>query len=183
MNPSLARNNNGIESGEEELNDYVVQTFSFEKGNSLQLINDNFAHSRRLKFQTILAFLYGGLIGPAIPLNQSAAEEGSEGDVTLAAGFDSDFFNFFPWHLQKSVNGSGKCPILSKDHTLHHNLYTSKYQFRYLKSNVSESAVPQVSYSPKKTEVDHSETERYNRLSFAVRDPRGRIVSGARIIF
>ena len=40
-----------------------------------------------------------------------------------------------------------------------------------------ESAVPQVSYSTK-GEADHSETERYNRLSFAVRDPRGRIVSG-----
>ena len=49
--------------------------------------------------------------------------------------------------------------------------------------NISEeSAVPQVSYSSKK-EVDHSETERYNRLSFAVRDPRGRIVTGTSITY
>ena len=34
-----------------------------------------------------------------------------------------------------------------------------------------------MSYSTK-GEADHSETERYNRLSFAVRDPRGRIVTG-----
>ena len=48
-----------------------------------------------------------------------------------------------------------------------------------LLNNVPEEmAVPQVSYSTK-GEADHSKTERYNRLSFAVTDPRGRIVSGA----
>ena len=58
------------------------------------------------------AFLYPGLIGAGIALNQSAAAGGSEReDVTLAAGFDSDFFNFFPWKLQKDGNSSGKQDI------------------------------------------------------------------------
>ena len=54
----------------------------------------------------LAAFLYPGLIGPGIPLNQSGME-----DVTLAAGFDSDFFNFFPWKLPRDGNSSGKYDI------------------------------------------------------------------------
>ena len=57
------------------------------------------------------AFLYPGLIGPGIPLNQSGAGGSAREDVTLAAGFDSDFFNFFPWKLQKDGNSSGKYDI------------------------------------------------------------------------
>ena len=56
----------------------------------------------------LTAFLYPGLIGPGIPLNQSGAGGSEREDVTLAAGFDSDFFNFFPWKLRKDGNSSGK---------------------------------------------------------------------------
>ena len=62
-------------------------------------------------FPTLAAFLYPGLIGPGIPLNQSGAGGSEKQDVTLAAGFDSDFFNFFPWKLQKYGNSRGKYGI------------------------------------------------------------------------
>lgn len=89
------------------------------------------------------AFLHSGLIGPAVPLSYSYDS------VILAAGFDSDFFNFFPWSTDSDQNDE------------------------------AADAVPQINYSPPGTEA--ALTERYNRLTFGVRDPVGRIVTGTSI--
>ena len=102
LNPILSQSN-GIERGEGE---YYIQKISFKNGNSLILFHYYVEDEVNCLF--FAAFLYPGLIGPGIPLNQSGAGGSGREDVTLAAGFDSDFFNFFPWKLQKDGNSSGK---------------------------------------------------------------------------